>query len=134
MTDTRKYIDEQFDKFFEFDTHDKSTVTSTSCKLFAEHLIADLLAVIGRKDAALKFYADGAHIRHLSNGECVFEYGDTAQEALAITADGVELVEVGDTMALPDGTLSDSMFDVTSTEVFETQTQIKLYTIKQKGN
>ena len=46
MTDPRKYIDEQFEKFFEFDAPDQSTVASVSCKLFAEHLITDLLAVI----------------------------------------------------------------------------------------
>lgn len=31
-------IEKEFDKFFEFDTDDKSTVTSVSCKLFAEHI------------------------------------------------------------------------------------------------
>lgn len=39
---------------------------------------------------ALKYYADGEHIRHLSNGDCVFEYGDQAQQALA------QIREMGD--------------------------------------
>ena len=37
-------IDKEFDKFFEFETDDKSVVTSVSCKLFAKH-IADLCAI-----------------------------------------------------------------------------------------
>ena len=32
-------IEEMFDSFFEFPTEDKSSVTSTSCKLFAEHCV-----------------------------------------------------------------------------------------------
>ena len=35
---TEVNVDEEFNKFFEFDTDDKSTVTSVSCKLFAEHI------------------------------------------------------------------------------------------------
>lgn len=32
-------IQEEFDKFFEFDTEDRSFVTSVSCRLFAERMI-----------------------------------------------------------------------------------------------
>lgn len=39
----RKFIEDEFDKFFEFDTDDKSIVLSVSCRLFAEH-IAQLAA------------------------------------------------------------------------------------------
>lgn len=38
----RKIIDEEFDNFFEFSTEDKSSVTSVSCKLFAEHIFEQL--------------------------------------------------------------------------------------------
>ena len=31
-------IEKEFDKFFEFDTDDKSVVTSVSCKLFAKYI------------------------------------------------------------------------------------------------
>ena len=34
----RKFIEDEFDKFFEFDTNDKSIVLSVSCRLFAEHI------------------------------------------------------------------------------------------------
>jgi hypothetical protein len=37
-------IDKEFNKFFEFDTGDKSVVTSVSCKLFAKY-IADLCSI-----------------------------------------------------------------------------------------
>ena len=35
-------IGKEFDNFFEFDTADKSQVSSTSCKLFAEHVTESL--------------------------------------------------------------------------------------------
>jgi len=35
----QKVIDIAFDSFFDFDTADKSQVSSLSCKLFAEHMI-----------------------------------------------------------------------------------------------
>jgi hypothetical protein len=35
----RNQIENLFDAFFEFPTDDKSHVTSTSCKLFAEHCV-----------------------------------------------------------------------------------------------
>jgi hypothetical protein len=39
---TRNQIENLFDAFFEFPTEDKSHVTSTSCKLFAEHCMEKL--------------------------------------------------------------------------------------------
>jgi hypothetical protein len=39
---TRNQIENLFDAFFEFPTEDKSHVTSTSCKLFAEHCVEKL--------------------------------------------------------------------------------------------
>jgi len=35
----RKVIDAEFDRFFEFNSADRSKVTSVSCKLFAEHIV-----------------------------------------------------------------------------------------------
>ena len=34
-----KYIDTEFDRFFVFDSADRSIVTSASAKLFAEHIV-----------------------------------------------------------------------------------------------
>jgi len=34
----KKYLNDEFDRFFEFPTEDKSQVSSVSCKLFAEHI------------------------------------------------------------------------------------------------
>lgn len=34
----RDDITKEFDRFFEFDTDDRNTVTSTSARLFAEHI------------------------------------------------------------------------------------------------
>jgi hypothetical protein len=39
---TRNQIESLFDSFFEFPTDDKSHVTSTSCKLFAEYCVEKL--------------------------------------------------------------------------------------------
>jgi len=39
MREPLKKIEKEFDSFFEFDTDDKSSVTSASCKLFAEHCV-----------------------------------------------------------------------------------------------
>jgi len=36
-------IEDEFDKFFEWPTDDKSTVSSVSAKLFAKHCVASLL-------------------------------------------------------------------------------------------
>ena len=132
MTDTRKYIEEQFDKFFEFDTDDKSTVTSTSCKLFAEHLIADLLAVIELQRQALQSAVDcgmvpissakeGGAARHSQQ----VIIADKIRETLAITDDGVELVEVK---------VEDHLCAViTESGGYTKYNGPTVYTIKQKG-
>ena len=39
MRESLRKIDEEFNKFFEFPTDDHRTVTSTSCKLFAEYCV-----------------------------------------------------------------------------------------------
>lgn len=123
MTDTRKYIDEQFDKFFEFDTDDKSTVTSTSCKLFAEHLIADLLAVIELHRQAFQWISE-------NDDSAYYVCEKKAIEALAITPKSVELVEVGELNVVGNevGTGCIPYIQITNHSSLG-----KLYTIKQKG-
>jgi hypothetical protein len=39
---TRDEIAEKFEEFFDFPTADRGSVTSTSCKLFAEHIAGGL--------------------------------------------------------------------------------------------
>ena len=39
INDTSIDIDKEFDKFFKFNTNDRSIVTSVSCKLFAKHIV-----------------------------------------------------------------------------------------------
>ena len=39
MRETLELIEKEFDSFFEFEKEDKNYVTSTSCKLFAEHCV-----------------------------------------------------------------------------------------------
>lgn len=57
--------------------------------------IADLLAVIERKDAALKFYAECNHYMISDGGDTMIQdWGNVAQDALAITPESVELVEL----------------------------------------
>ena len=34
----RAFIEREFNQFFEFDSEDRRTVTSVSCRLFAEHI------------------------------------------------------------------------------------------------
>lgn len=141
MTDTRKYIDEQFNKFFKFDTEDRSIVTSTSCKLFAEHLIADLLAVIAKKDEAIN-----GLLNAVENGTWCYETSDcgddgsyignavsldsdevkNAENALALTADDVELVEVNHVDYVE---VDPAHYDVVST----LDDGEKLYKIQMKG-
>lgn len=94
MTDTRKYIEEQFDQFFEFDTDDRSTVTSASCRFFAEHCIEQLLAVIAVKDEALKLSA-AVFSGEISDKSGMIKSLELLREALAIKPENVELVEVG---------------------------------------
>ena len=39
MRKTLERIEKEFESFFEFPTENKSSVTSTSCKLFAEYCV-----------------------------------------------------------------------------------------------
>lgn len=148
MTDTRKEYQDWLDKcpltLFggEFQV---SEISWQACQQLNNTRIADLeatirnmAAVIAKKDAALKFYADlGKYDDQVCCGlaqwsgnpneppECcglpvnsiAVDNGKLAQEALALTADGVELVEV-------DPADYDAMYMLSE--------GIKLYTIKQK--
>ena len=42
MRESLKRIEEEFKSFFEFPTDDKSSITSVSCKLFAEHCVENI--------------------------------------------------------------------------------------------
>lgn len=46
------YIDDEFARFFEFPSEDKSQVSSVSAKLFALHIAQPLLAEIARLQSA----------------------------------------------------------------------------------
>ena len=39
QTALRKLVEQEFEKFFEFDTENRSVVTSVSARLFAEHMV-----------------------------------------------------------------------------------------------
>lgn len=49
---TRDEIQKEFDRFFEFDTDNRSIVTSTSAKLFAEHIAG--LTVAAEREACAR--------------------------------------------------------------------------------
>lgn len=53
---TRDEIAKEFDLFFEFDTEDRSIVTSVSARLFAERIAA--LAVASERDRIAAFVED----------------------------------------------------------------------------
>lgn len=121
MTDTRKYIEEQFDQFFEFDTDDRSTVTSASCRFFAEHCIEQLLAVIAKKDEAIT-HALREHGGFTIKGETE----RICRDALAIKPENVGLVECG---VIDQG----SMIEWNPGALTYLKFRTKLYTIKTKG-
>ena len=65
----KQYLNDEFNRFFDFPTEDKSQVSSVSCKLFAEHIasvardeavnaIESLLAENERWKAELAKYRD----------------------------------------------------------------------------
>lgn len=71
----RAFIEREFNQFFEFDSEDRRTVTSVSCRLFAEH-IAQRAAEQEREDCA-------AVAKSISDKYAVGHYGqevDTADE------------------------------------------------------
>ena len=125
MTDTRKYIEEQFDQFFEFDTDDRSTVTSASCRFFAEHCIEQLLAVIAKKDEALVELINNAKLNRWES--------EDAAEALAMQPADVELVEVGVVdWDYDQGGMATCQY-ANITQSFKIKPATKLYTIKTKA-
>lgn len=66
---TRDKIAKEFDRFFEFDTDDRSTVTSVSARLFAER-IAVLVAVAERERIAawVEDMCAGLDAKTIANG------------------------------------------------------------------
>jgi hypothetical protein len=48
----KDYIASEFDRFFEFTTEDRSTVSSVSAKLFALHIAQPLIEEINRLQSA----------------------------------------------------------------------------------
>jgi len=66
---TRDEIAKEFDLFFEFDTEDRSTVTSVSAKLFAERMAA--LAVSTERERVAAWVEDmcvGLDAKTIANG------------------------------------------------------------------
>jgi len=55
----KKHIEEEFDRFFEFPTDDRTHVTSTSAKLFALHIARPLLDAIKQTLSENRHLADG---------------------------------------------------------------------------
>ena len=120
MTDTRKYIEEQFDQFFEFDTDDRSTVTSASCRFFAEHCIEQLLAVIAKKDESLIKACELIEkfsLQVYNGSDCLRVY-----DAVELQPSDVELVDASN--------ISDAEWD----RYKSTGEGVKFYTIKTKAN
>lgn len=77
----RKFIESEFDKFFEFDTEDKIVVLSVSCRLFAEHIAQCVVeqAIQGLEivvtDQGLNVIRDGVLVAYDEHGvKSVSEY------------------------------------------------------------
>ena len=49
----KQYLEDEFGRFFEFDTEDRSTVTAVSAKLFAEHMAKPIEALVDLQEAKL---------------------------------------------------------------------------------
>ena len=49
----KQYLETEFDTFFEFDSDDRSFVTSTSAKMFAEHMAFPIEAQVEQLRAEL---------------------------------------------------------------------------------
>lgn len=129
--------------FFEFDTDDRSAVTSASCRFFAEHCIEQLMAVIKLQRNALQEAVDcgmvpissakeGGAARHSQQ----VIVADKIREALALQPADVELVEVGSFVMHEDkiGNRYPSSQMSYNYDDFEIADINKLYTIKTKAD
>lgn len=66
---TRDEIAKEFDRFFEFDTEDRSTVTSVSARLFAECIAALAVAAERKRTAAwVEDMCAGMDAKTIANG------------------------------------------------------------------
>ena len=128
MTNTQKVFEDLLERFKSGNYVPVSSVTLTKPKFDAIYArynqltnevkclteeLMSLTAVVKVKDEALMLQVSHMEMYSLQ----ISHANDYAKitKAIDLKPQDVELVEVGDTMALPDGTLSDSMFDVTST-------------------
>lgn len=75
---TRDEIAKEFDQFFEFDTEDRSTVTSTSARLFAEHIAGKV--IMAEREACAKVAEKTVCDTHMPTGIKIF--GTRAAEAI----------------------------------------------------
>lgn len=75
---TRDDIAKEFDRFFEFDTDDRSTVTSTSARLFAEHIARK--AINAEREQCAKVAEKTVCDTHVPTGIKI--YGTKAAEAI----------------------------------------------------
>lgn len=74
----RDDIAKEFDRFFEFDTDDRSTVTSTSARLFAEHIAR--VSIAAEREACAKIAAETVCDMHIPTGVKI--YGTRAAAAI----------------------------------------------------
>lgn len=74
----RDDIAKEFDRFFEFDTDDRSTVTSTSARLFAEHIARK--AINAEREQCAKIAAETVCDMHMPTGVKI--YGTRAAAAI----------------------------------------------------
>ena len=56
----KQFLETEFNKFFEFDSEDRSFVTSTSAKLFAEHVARPIEAQVEQLRSELSALRDAA--------------------------------------------------------------------------
>jgi polyhydroxyalkanoate synthesis regulator protein len=54
----KQYLETEFNTFFEFDSDDRSVVTSTSAKMFAEHMAAPIEAQVEQLRAEMSVLRD----------------------------------------------------------------------------
>lgn len=67
---TRDEIAKEFDRFFEFDTEDRSTVTSVSARLFAERIAALSVAEEREQCAKVADYCQSALFDSMHDLDC----------------------------------------------------------------
>ncbi len=97
----KQYLETEFDAFFEFDSDDRSVVTSTSAKMFAEHMAVPIEAQVEQLRAELKTLRNAAGpfaklMRHTSGPIPVDRLSLADWHALAKACAGDTAAAVGD--------------------------------------